>query len=217
VGQLARRAPSQRGRQAQGLRRARARGRRNPAARLRKTPPQDNFVSRLSSDWRYERALQGVRLLVQHHTGMLVQNLMAWRQQVTEDIKKAYSSGGAAGGGVLNVQGICKRVRRGPMGTQGARGRPRPSSALAGGSVRARCSLDVAAGRCSEGCSEGLPGRRQRLLCGATRAAARPCAPRRQAAMEIVFLEACLVVLEEFRPDFFLDRLFCLFFDNMQQ
>ncbi|KAI8469209.1 MAG: cell morphogenesis central region-domain-containing protein [Monoraphidium minutum] len=110
--------------------------------------PQDNFVSRLSSDWRYERALQGVRLLAQHHIGVLVQNLMAWRQQVTDEIKKAYSGGpgGAGGSGVLNLQGICKR-----------------------------------------------------------------------AAMEIIFLEASQVVLEEFRPEFFSDRLFCLFFDNMQQ
>lgn len=38
-----------------------------------------------------------------------------------------------------------------------------------------------------------------------------------QAAMEIIFLEASQVVLEEFRPAFFSDRLFCLFFDNMQQ
>lgn len=59
--------------------------------------------------------VQGMRLLVQHHIGLLVQNLMAWRQQVTDEIKKAYStgSGGPGGGssGVLNVQGICKRVR----------------------------------------------------------------------------------------------------------
>ena len=58
--------------------------------------------------------MQGIRLLVQHHIGLLVQNLMAWRQQFTDEIKKAYStgSGGAGGGGsgVLNVQGICKRV-----------------------------------------------------------------------------------------------------------
>ena len=42
-------------------------------------------------------------------------------------------------------------------------------------------------------------------------------APPLQAAMEIIFLEASQVVLEEFRPAFFSDRLFCLFFDNMQQ
>jgi hypothetical protein len=44
-----------------------------------------------------------------------------------------------------------------------------------------------------------------------------PLSPRCQAAMEIIFLEASHVVLEEFRPEFFSDRLFCLFFDNMQQ
>jgi hypothetical protein len=144
--------------------------------------PQDNFASRLSLDWRYDRArqvggqgaataagadsiglaasspgvrhrpsarcmlytmsrwsqlpvrlnrahthcghctllrlLQGLRLLVQHQAGQVAQALMAWRQGANDEIKKAYGSsaaaatGGGAGGGLLNLQGVCKRVRR---------------------------------------------------------------------------------------------------------
>lgn len=66
---------------------------------------QDNFLATISSDWRYERALQGIQLLAQHHLGHLVQSLIAWRQNVNEDIKKNYSQNN-----VVNVQGVCKRV-----------------------------------------------------------------------------------------------------------
>ncbi|WIA40102.1 hypothetical protein OEZ86_013510 [Tetradesmus obliquus] len=67
--------------------------------------PQDNFLATIASDWRYERALQGIRLLAQHHLGHLVQALIAWRQNVNEDIKKNFSSNN-----VVNVQGVCKRA-----------------------------------------------------------------------------------------------------------
>jgi hypothetical protein len=66
---------------------------------------QDNFLQTVASDWRYERALQGIRLLAQHHVGQLVHAIIAWRQAVNEDIKKNYSTNN-----VVNMQGICKRV-----------------------------------------------------------------------------------------------------------
>jgi hypothetical protein len=66
---------------------------------------QGNVLDTLASDWRYERALQGIRLLAQHHVGQLVQAIIAWRQAVNEDIKKNFSSNN-----VVNVQGVCKRV-----------------------------------------------------------------------------------------------------------
>lgn len=66
---------------------------------------QENFLQTIASDWRYERALQGIRLLAQHHLGQLVQSLIAWRQAVNDDIKKNYSTNN-----VVNVQGVCKRV-----------------------------------------------------------------------------------------------------------
>jgi len=46
-----------------------------------------------------------VRLLAQHHVGQVVQALIAWRQNVNEDIKKKHSVNN-----VVNVQGVCKRV-----------------------------------------------------------------------------------------------------------
>jgi hypothetical protein len=52
-------------------------------------------------------APQGIRLLAQHYLGHLVQALIAWRQNVNEDIKKNFSSNN-----VVNVQGVCKRVRQ---------------------------------------------------------------------------------------------------------
>jgi hypothetical protein len=67
---------------------------------------QGKFLEVLASDWRYERALQGIRLLAQHHVGQLVQAIIAWRQAVNEDIKKNFSTNN-----VVNVQGVCKRVR----------------------------------------------------------------------------------------------------------
>lgn len=66
---------------------------------------QDNFLTTIASDWRYERALQGIRLLAQHHVGQLVQSLIAWRQAVNEDIKKNFSTNN-----IVNAQGVCKRV-----------------------------------------------------------------------------------------------------------
>lgn len=66
---------------------------------------QGNFLDTLASDWRYERALQGIRLLAQHHVGQLVQAIITWRQAVNEDIKKNFSANN-----VVNVQGVCKRV-----------------------------------------------------------------------------------------------------------
>eukprot|EP00775_Hariotina_reticulata_P013221 gene13221-13351_t len=102
--------------------------------------PQENFLATISSDWRYERALQGVRLLAQHHVGQVVQALIAWRQNINEDIKKKHSVNN-----VVNIQGVCKR-----------------------------------------------------------------------AAMEVLFLEASLQVLDEFEPDFWRDRQFQNFFDSMQ-
>jgi hypothetical protein len=60
--------------------------------------PFDKFI--------FNYALQGIRLLAQHHLGHLVQALIAWRQNVNEDIKKNFSSNN-----VVNVQGVCKRVR----------------------------------------------------------------------------------------------------------
>lgn len=68
---------------------------------------QGNVLDTLASDWRYERALQGIRLLAQHHVGQLVQAIIAWRQAVNEDIKKNFSSNN-----VVNVQGVCKRVSK---------------------------------------------------------------------------------------------------------
>jgi hypothetical protein len=62
-------------------------------------------VDTLASDSRYERALQGIRLLAQHHVGQLVQAIITWRQAVNEDIKKNFSANN-----VVNVQGVCKRV-----------------------------------------------------------------------------------------------------------
>jgi len=38
-----------------------------------------------------------------------------------------------------------------------------------------------------------------------------------QAAMEVLFLEASLQVLDEFEPEFWRDRQFQNFFDSMQQ
>lgn len=70
-------------------------------------PTQGNVLDTLGSDWRYERALQGIRLLAKHHVGQLVQAIIAWRQAVNEDIKKNFSSNN-----VVNVQGVCKRVRK---------------------------------------------------------------------------------------------------------
>eukprot|EP00877_Chromochloris_zofingiensis_P014103 jgi/Chrzof1/8947/Cz03g30090.t1 len=102
--------------------------------------PQDNLLASVSSDWRYERALQGIKLLAQHHAGMLVSTLIAWRQNVNEEIKKNFSSSG-----VVNVHGLCKR-----------------------------------------------------------------------AAMEILFLEASMVVLDEYVPEFFQDRNFNSFFASIQ-
>jgi hypothetical protein len=66
---------------------------------------QENFLQTVASDWRYERALQGIRLLAQHHVGQLVHAIIAWRQAVNDDIKKNYSTNN-----VVNMQGICKRV-----------------------------------------------------------------------------------------------------------
>lgn len=66
---------------------------------------QGNFLDTLASDWRYERALQGIRLLAQHHVGQLVQAIITWRQAVNDDIKKNFSTNN-----VVNVQGVCKRV-----------------------------------------------------------------------------------------------------------
>jgi len=92
---------------------------------------------------------------VQHQLGQLVQTLLAWRQGVNDEIKKAYSSGGGTGaagggsgggGGGLSLQGVCKR-----------------------------------------------------------------------AAVEIMFLDAAEVVLQEFQPAFWDDRHFVSFFDTVQQ
>jgi hypothetical protein len=68
---------------------------------------------------------QGLRLLVQHEPGQLAQALLAWRQSANDEIRRAYGAAGAAavaaaagggGGGVaLNLQGLYKRVRRGPL------------------------------------------------------------------------------------------------------
>lgn len=66
---------------------------------------QENFLQTVASDWRYERALQGIKLLAQHHVGQLVHAIIAWRQAVNDDIKKNYSTNN-----VVNMQGICKRV-----------------------------------------------------------------------------------------------------------
>lgn len=95
-----------------GARRRRSHAPTPVANRLRPyrfTPPhpQDNFPSRLASDWRYERALQGLRLLAGRQGGGLLQTLLAWRQGAIDEIAKAYGGGG----GVLNLQGLCKRVR----------------------------------------------------------------------------------------------------------
>lgn len=58
-------------------------------------------------DARYERALQGLRLLARHHVGRLVQTLIDWRTEVNEDIKRTCTQPN----GAVNLQGVCKRVR----------------------------------------------------------------------------------------------------------
>lgn len=67
---------------------------------------QDNFLATLSSDWRYERSLQGIRLLASHAVGPLVNALIGWRQAVNENIKRHHSANN-----VVNLAGVCKRVR----------------------------------------------------------------------------------------------------------
>ena len=71
---------------------------------------------RLALDWRYERALQGLRLLVRHGVGQVVQALLAWRASANEEIRKACGAPAAgsagSGGAALSLQGVCKRVRR---------------------------------------------------------------------------------------------------------
>jgi hypothetical protein len=66
---------------------------------------QGDILATISSDPRYERALLGIRLLARHHVGQLVQTLIAWRQNVNEDIKKNFSQNN-----VVNASGVCKRV-----------------------------------------------------------------------------------------------------------
>lgn len=70
---------------------------------------QESFPARLASDARYERALQGLRLLVRHQGAQLVQTLLAWRQGAADEIRKAYGVGGGVSGG-LSAVGVCKRA-----------------------------------------------------------------------------------------------------------
>jgi hypothetical protein len=80
------------------------------------TNTQENFAARLAADWQYERALRGLRLLVQHQPGPLAQTLLAWRQGASDELKKAYGggggggSGGGAAGAPGGAAGACKRA-----------------------------------------------------------------------------------------------------------
>lgn len=85
----------------------------------------------------YWYAAQGIRLLAQHHLGHLVQALIAWRQNVNEDIKKNFSSNN-----VVNVQGVCKRV----------------SAAARSGCARSGCSSGNRGSRWSGGSSSANHG-----------------------------------------------------------
>lgn len=93
---------------------------------------QENVLATIASDWRYERALQGIRLLAQHHLGHLVQSLIAWRQHVNDDIKKNYSQNN-----VVNVQGVCKRVSSGRQQLQATHGSQQCSRS------RTQCTLSA--------------------------------------------------------------------------
>lgn len=180
---------------------------------------QDNFLQTVASDWRYERALQGIRLLAQHHVGQLVQSLIAWRQAVNEDIKKNFSSNN-----IVNVQGVCKRVSIGStcLPTQlqvQSMGLVRPafgtafsccSSSLRFHDAVFLCTLDtLPASQCHCSCGRSCHHQpvQRKNSCG--------CAT--QAAMEILFLEAAMQVLGEFVPEFWQDQHFQSFFKSMLQ